>query len=218
MAKLSQAQIVSLARSAGMANPEVMAAIAMAESGGNPNAHNPIPPDNSYGLWQINMLGSMGAARRKEYGIASNEALFNPAVNARAASKILSGQGLKAWSTYTNGAYKKYMGGSSGATQVGLWDDIQDWSQDFMEGEGGDLLGGLSGAGAVDGTVEIAKGAADIAQLGVKTAEWLSNPRNWLNVLYVVMGGVVIIGAVSATVRNQVIGQAKSVIGKVGKG
>ena len=41
----------------------IMAAIAMAESGSNAEAHNDNANtgDNSYGLWQINMLGSMGA-------------------------------------------------------------------------------------------------------------------------------------------------------------
>jgi hypothetical protein len=218
MANLSQAQIEMLARSAGMANPQVMAAIAMAESGGNPRAHNPVPPDNSYGLWQINMLGSMGPSRRKQYGISSNEALFNPAVNAKAAAMIQKGQGLSAWSTYTNGAYKKYMGKGGGASQA-IFDDWNDpfdlWPDDAgpaPESPWESLTGesppeSLAQAGAI----------TDIAKLGVKAAEWMANPRNWLSVLYVATGGVVVIAALSATVRNQVVGQAKSIVGKVAK-
>jgi hypothetical protein len=218
MAKLSQAQIEMLARSAGMANPPVMAAIAMAESGGNPRAHNPIPPDNSYGLWQINMLGSMGAARRKQYGISSNDALFNPAVNAKAAASILKSQGLSAWSTYTNGAYKKYMGKGGSANQA-IFDDWNDpfdlWPDDAGPAPGTPWEG-LTGQTPPESLAQ-AGAITDIAKLGVKAAEWMSNPRNWLAVVYIGLGGVVIVTALSATIRNQVLGQAKSIVGKAVK-
>lgn len=87
-----------------------MAAIAIAESGdknhpekgANPKAHNPVPPDNSYGLWQINMIGNLGVERRKKYGLKSNEDLFDPATNARVAVAILRTQGPDAWSTFKN--------------------------------------------------------------------------------------------------------------------
>lgn len=208
MANLSQAQIEMYAQSAGMANPQVMAAIAMAESGGNPNAHNVIPPDDSYGLWQINMIGSMGPTRRKEYGITSNDALFNPAVNAKAAAKILSGQGPSAWSTYTSGAYKKYLKGGSGgttnATDVINWNDpLGIWgSGGAIGGEG--LVPGLADSGGL-GPI------TDVAKLGVQAGQWMSNPHNWLNVLYVVVGGVIVVAALSATVRGKIMDQVKTV-------
>jgi phage protein D len=109
--RVSAAQAVGLARQAGFSGQDAitMGAIAMAESSGNARAHNPRPPDNSYGLWQINMLGSMGPARRAQLGISSNEALFDPATNARAARAIWQQQGFRAWSTYTSGAYKGYL-------------------------------------------------------------------------------------------------------------
>lgn len=92
----------------------VAAAVAMAESGGNPNAHNAKPPDDSYGLWQINMIGSMGPARRAQFGISSNSALFDPLTNARAAVKISNGgASWSPWTTFTSGAYKKYLNGST---------------------------------------------------------------------------------------------------------
>jgi len=218
MANLSQAQIEVYARSAGMANPQVMAAIAMAESGGNPRAHNPIPPDNSYGLWQINMLGNMGAARRKQYGITSNDALFNPVINARAAASILKSQGLGAWSTYTNGAYKKYMGGAGGgATQV-LFDDWNDpfnlWDEDKMGPAPKSPWESLTGETPPE-SLDQAGGIVDIAKLGVKFAEWAANPRSWLYALYGVGGAVIITVALSATIRNQALGQVKSLAGKV---
>jgi LysM repeat protein len=75
----------------GNPSDAVMAAeIAMAESGGNPNA---ISPTDDYGLWQIN---------------ASNGSLatLDPYANAKSAI-ILSGNGTNwgPWTTYTSGAY-----------------------------------------------------------------------------------------------------------------
>lgn len=86
-----------------------MAAIGMAESSGNPRAHNSVPPDDSYGLWQINMIGSLGPARRARYGLSSNEALYDPLMNARVALDIYQQQGLRAWGPYVTGAYRKYI-------------------------------------------------------------------------------------------------------------
>jgi hypothetical protein len=88
-----------------------MVGIAYAESGGNPNAHNSKPPDDSYGLWQINMIGKLGAPRRKQFGITSNAQLLDPATNAKAAYIVFKSQGLDAWSTYKNGEYLKHMDG-----------------------------------------------------------------------------------------------------------
>jgi len=85
-------------------------AVALAESGGDTRAHNGVPPDNSYGLWQINMIGDLGPDRRHQYHLKSNDELFDPATNARVANSISSdGTDFTPWSTYTNGAYKKYL-------------------------------------------------------------------------------------------------------------
>jgi LysM repeat protein len=72
------------------ANAFMAAEIAMAESGGNPNA---ISPTNDFGLWQIN--GSNGAL-----------ATLNPLQNAKSAI-ALSGNGTNwgPWTTYHSGAY-----------------------------------------------------------------------------------------------------------------
>lgn len=104
-----------LARQAGF-DPKIsptIAAISLAESGGNPKAHNPTYPDNSYGLMQVNMLDEpgyqLGAERRNRYGLQSNEELFDPLTNMRAAKDIYDSQGLEAWSVYSSGAYKKHL-------------------------------------------------------------------------------------------------------------
>ena len=120
MATLSTDQIRTLLTTAGFPKNSTvtddMVGIAYAESGGDPNSHNSKPPDDSYGLWQINMLGSLGPARRKQFGISTNTQLFDPQTNARAAYVVYKSQGLNAWTTYKNGEYLKYMNGKTSAT------------------------------------------------------------------------------------------------------
>jgi hypothetical protein len=103
----------SLARSAGFPAEQavIMAAIAMAESSGRARAHNNnrSTGDDSYGLWQINMIDRLGPERRRQLGIGSNDALFDPATNARAARQVYLSQGFGAWSVYKNGAYRQYL-------------------------------------------------------------------------------------------------------------
>jgi hypothetical protein len=110
---LNFAQLEAIALHAGASRNEAvqLAAIAMAESSGHAGAHNTNAStgDNSYGLWQINMLGAMGPERRQAFGIASNDALFNPLTNASAALHMLRTQGWHAWSTYSSGAYQQYL-------------------------------------------------------------------------------------------------------------
>lgn len=110
---LGTEKLVSLAQSAGFKGEDAatMAAIAMAESGGKSGAinDNPKTGDLSYGLWQINMIGKLGPARRKEFGIESNEQLLDPATNANAAKKVKDSSGFGAWSVYKSGKYKDYL-------------------------------------------------------------------------------------------------------------
>jgi hypothetical protein len=131
------------------AQAPVAAAIALAESGGNPQSHNAVPPDNSYGLWQINMLGSMGPSRRSAFGLSSNEQLFDPLTNAKAAVALSGGgSNFKAWSTYTNGAYKSHLNGQGAGTDAsgnGIPQESNGFAQFFANVySGGDAsLGGI---------------------------------------------------------------------------
>ena len=98
-------------------------AIAMSESTSNPNAHNPDAStgDDSYGLWQINMLGDLGPERRRRYGLTSNEELWDPDVNARAAYDLVQGRlrrgdpAFQDWSDFKNGRYLRYWDAASAA-------------------------------------------------------------------------------------------------------
>ena len=88
-------------------------AVAMAESGGHPTSHNTNAGtgDNSYGLFQINMLGSLGPARMQQYHLSSYNDLFDPTVNARVAYQLSQGgTNWTPWTTYTRGTYKQYLG------------------------------------------------------------------------------------------------------------
>jgi hypothetical protein len=145
------------------ASAAVAAAIALAESGGRPDAHNPKPPDDSYGLWQINMLGSLGPARRRQFGLSSNAALFDPLTNAKAAVAISGGgSSFGAWSTYTNGAYKSHLSGQGSGTDTiqggtgGGQPGGTNWGGIF-----GGLLGGLEGLGPLGTTLGTLFGNAD---------------------------------------------------------
>ena len=75
-------------------------ATAMKESTGRPLAHNKNSRtgDNSYGLFQINMIGSLGPARLKEFGLSNNKELFDPHTNAKVAFKMSNGG--KDWSAW----------------------------------------------------------------------------------------------------------------------
>nr|WP_239334833.1 peptidoglycan-binding protein [Frankia sp. CiP3] len=108
---VSDASIAAAGRNAGLAGCAgiplgTWVAVALAESGGNPDAHNSSGED-SRGLWQINM--------RAHAGWAGGADLFDPAVNAQAAKRVCDMQGIGAWSTYTNGSYRLYLGRGAAA-------------------------------------------------------------------------------------------------------
>jgi hypothetical protein len=105
--------LVKLGLSQGL-TPEkaiTMAAVALGESGGRPTAHNPnrSTGDNSYGLWQINMIDELGPERARALGIKDYNQLKDPNVNARAMKMILNSQGLNAWSVHRNRLHLQYL-------------------------------------------------------------------------------------------------------------
>jgi cell wall-associated NlpC family hydrolase len=119
-------------------------AVAMAESGGRADAHNPNAStgDNSYGLFQINMLGGLGPARLKQYGLASNEALLDPTTNARVAFRMSGGgRDWSPWSAFKSGAYKKYLTAFPGAGKAGPTKAAQAGAEAFNAGPAGVAFG-----------------------------------------------------------------------------
>ncbi len=90
---------------------EIAYAVALAESAGKATAHNDDEStgDDSYGLFQINMLGDMGPERRNLYNLKANKDLFHPPTNARVAFELSkAGTDWQPWSTYVSNAYKKF--------------------------------------------------------------------------------------------------------------
>ena len=99
----------------------ILAAVAMAESRGDattdtvksgtdPNKEN----EFSIGLLQINMEDRYKEQRLKLFGISSIDELYDPIVNVMAAKAVYDERGggekgLKAWTTYEFGEYKKFL-------------------------------------------------------------------------------------------------------------
>jgi len=205
MAKLTQAQVEMYARAAGLSadRARIAGAVAMAESSGNTRAHNPVPPDNSYGLWQINMIGSLGPDRRSKLGISSNSALFDPAVNARAMAMISSnGANWQPWSTYTDGSYREFMATAGGAAPAG-WDPLEDFWNDLLgppeRGPGSESWeeNGLDdpfGLGEMPdaGIGELADAIKAMTEIAIGAAEWMGNPRSWIRVTQVGTGALLV--------------------------
>jgi hypothetical protein len=113
MSTLTLAQLQQLAASVGFPDPALAAAVAMAESGGNPCAQGdpnigsagylctgPNGTSKSMGLWQVD------TDYNPSYDAAS---LLNPTYNAQAALAISSqGTNWNPWTTYRTGAYKPW--------------------------------------------------------------------------------------------------------------
>ncbi len=93
------------ARSAGFSgdNLVIAGAVAGAESTWNPRAHN-TKGEDSHGLWQINMTKAAGGPdRRRALGLKSDDELFDPFTNARAAWYVSNGgANWRPWSVWKN--------------------------------------------------------------------------------------------------------------------
>ena len=111
-ARLAPERIYAYGRRAGFSPDEAVTAtaIALAESGGRPRAHNPNPPDDSYCLMQVNMLGRLGPQRRARFHLRSNSDLYDPATCMRVAYGISAGgSNWQPWTTYTRGTYLRFL-------------------------------------------------------------------------------------------------------------
>lgn len=112
---LSDAELIQVLYDAGFRSDRLKTAfaIAKAESSGRPKAYNPPSNntgDDSYGIFQINMIGNLGPDRRQKYELERNEDLFDPARNARVAFQMSNkGKDWGAWATYTGGKYKQFL-------------------------------------------------------------------------------------------------------------
>jgi hypothetical protein len=144
------AQAYALARAAGFgpAQAVIMAAIAKAESGLRIAAHNTgtaLHPEDSRGLWQINVRAHPWADPAL--------LLTDPLYNARAAYRVYTDAGSRytPWSVYTSGAYRANIADASAASNgvdataqanPGTPAAAVDW---HLPGPVADALGGAGG-------------------------------------------------------------------------
>ena len=102
--QLSGEDVARFAYNAGFRGENLVKAVAIAyrESRWNAGSYNPdaSTKDLSYGLMQINMIGALGPARLKQFGISKNEDLYDPAINMKAAFQMSGGKDFYAWGPY----------------------------------------------------------------------------------------------------------------------
>jgi len=63
---------------------------------------------------------------------------------------------------------------------------------------------------------QIGNSVASIAQGIFKGAKWIGDPHNWVRVGLVTLGGIVVIGTVVSTTRNQMGGSGSAVVDAAG--
>lgn len=111
---LTDQELVELLSAVGFKGQDLKEAWAIAkkESNGRPLAHNgnTNTGDNSYGMFQVNMLGELGVDRREQFGLKSNSDLLNPVVNAKIAYHMSNGgENWTAWKGITSPKVKEWM-------------------------------------------------------------------------------------------------------------
>lgn len=99
---LTDTELVELLSAVGFKGQDLKEAWAVAkkESNGRPLAHNGNAKtgDNSWGMFQINMIGELGEDRRDKFGLETNAELLDPVVNASIAYYMSDGG--KDWSSW----------------------------------------------------------------------------------------------------------------------
>ena len=111
---LTDRELVELLKAVGFEGKSLRVAwaVAKAESNGRPKAlnDNERTGDNSYGIFQINMIGNLGVDRRERYDLKSNRDLFSPVVNAQITYKMTNGGAdWSSWTSYTKGAIHRWL-------------------------------------------------------------------------------------------------------------
>ena len=111
---LTDSQLVELLKAVGFKGKALRTAwaVAKAESNGRPFAFNGNTKtgDSSYGIFQINMLGTLGPDRRDKFDLDLNAELFSPVTNAEIVYYMTKGgEDWSSWSSYNKGAINKWL-------------------------------------------------------------------------------------------------------------
>jgi cell wall-associated NlpC family hydrolase len=145
MTTYSAEEIYGFARAAGFTPDQAttMTAIALAESGGNVDAHATTGED-SRGLWQINM-----AAHQATFGSVD---LYDPVSNAKAAYEVSNhGHDISPWTVTHHGGDARYLTFEAQAhaaaaaygdpSNLGVWTGTEGYGHPVAAGDDGDLGG-----------------------------------------------------------------------------
>ena len=111
---LTDSQLVELLKAVGFKGKGLRTAwaVAKAESNGRPFAFNGNTKtgDSSFGIFQINMLGTLGPDRRDKFDLDLNAELFSPVKNAEIVYHMTKGgTDWSSWSSYKKGAVNKWL-------------------------------------------------------------------------------------------------------------
>lgn len=194
---MNPAQIATVAAGAGFSGAGLTraVAVALAESGGNPNAVH-VNADRyrsrDRGLWQIN---------NHWHPEVSDAAAFNPTTAAAAAYRISGGgKDWSAWSTWKNGAAQAQMGRAqlaaasvapgATATPAGLHIPVPGPLLGLGGLLGGGLPGGLSAVNPLSGIVHL---LTTFTAIEIKSAAWVADPHNWARVAMVTGGTLAVL-------------------------
>ena len=190
MRALTDVAVADVAHSVGFTGPGLVLAVAVAlgESGTafpdghvyvDADAHNAVPPDDSWGPWQINTIGDLWPERAAHLHLTAREQLTDPRICA-AAAWWLSAGGLdwRPWSAWTEGRFRPFMGraqlaaahlsGSPGGLQTFVLHRFLQWQAPIQTG--GDVV-----------ALQRVVGAAQDGELGPRTSHdlkvWQSGHR-----------------------------------------
>jgi hypothetical protein len=195
---LTPGQIAGYARQAGFTGPALVTAtaVALAESGGRTDATN-VNRNGSTdrGLWQLND----GA-----HPWVSSINWQDPAANARGAKRIYdeAGGSFRPWVAFTSGSSAKFTLQAAQAAAAPATSTASDASW-------------FDKLNPLDDVASAAGSAADGVKLAASAGVWISNPHNWLRVVYVVAGGALIIAGAQLTVSGRVQKIAAPITGAV---
>lgn len=198
MPTLTPPQIAGYARQAGFQGPALVTAtaVALAESGGRTDATN-VNRNGSTdrGLWQLND-GAHPWVKSINWS--------DPAANAAGAFRIYreAGSSFRPWVAFTSGSSSRFTLQAAQAAGAPATPDAEN-------------TGLLDRLNPLDDVAGAARSAGDAVKLAATAGAWLSDPHNWLRVVYVVAGAGLIIAGAQLTVSGRVSRAAAPITGAV---
>jgi hypothetical protein len=164
----------------------IAAAVALAESGGNPDAigHNSNGSVDR-GLWQINSIHGAQSTTDVTGNVRSAIAISN------------NGTNWQPWTTFVSGAYRKFLNPADPAL---IGNSIVDPGIATTPSNPLDAL--ASGVSSVVGGVTNA----------VKAGQWLANPHNTIRIFLVVSGGGMLLIGVTILFRGTIENTVSTVV------